>query len=540
MKRGTINCILCSGLVSYCNSDTSRFVDHMTYEHGVSQNSKFLLAGSLMSEDERDAIITLIEEREANKNGKILKRNDNENLKQTEVSCESGAVPSKPNTVDTEKNKSNMVSTEVIKKINCPQCDSKFSSGKSLRMHLLHVHKIGNMSLQPPIPTIQIKNCKLCSFSCLNKKQLKVHHSKKHASKLTQIRSINGDDEGINGGKDILSSYSTLADQTYFTCFLCGGTFSNKGNLKRHLKSTHKGNEDEPVIKVKNEDDSSMWHCQVCHYRSPFEKSLKMHISRKHNSLKFKNGNWHGQLSSNLECSSATILKAHKDLKHFQLNGNNGDKKESGSSEQKSESSYFECRRCEFVSFSENDMYNHERQHSSSRANAGQKLFLRDQISVNAFEPVQTCRLASHSFDTGQVLSVSDEILSLEILNHSNNFSSCPDATKTGSINESGVSDQLSVFRERKTAMMAYSEYFKAHPNTILNWLGDESELAESTFIPQGYGLHKLVSKSGKLFTSYVTPDRVMKLRSLKALLEFMKLSGMHSEDELNRVEARL
>ena len=288
MKRGTINCILCSGLVSYCNIDTTRFVDHMTYEHGVSQNSKFILAGSLMSGEERDAIITLIEEREANKNKTILIRNDNEILKQAEVSCDSEAMPSKPATYESEKNKLNMVSTEVIKKINCPQCDFKFSSGKSLRMHLLNIHKIGNMNLQPPIPPIQIKRCKLCSFSCLTKKQLKVHQRKKHSPNSTRIRSINGDDDGIGLGKGIVSSkYITLADQTYFTCFLCGGTFSNQGNLNRHLKSMHEGYEDQPVLKVKNEDDSLMWHCQICHYRSPFEKSSKIHISKKHNSLKF-------------------------------------------------------------------------------------------------------------------------------------------------------------------------------------------------------------------------------------------------------------
>ena len=53
---GTVCCMLCRGMVAYRGGDTTRFTNHMNYEHGAYFDHEFLLAACLMNEEERDAV----------------------------------------------------------------------------------------------------------------------------------------------------------------------------------------------------------------------------------------------------------------------------------------------------------------------------------------------------------------------------------------------------------------------------------------------------------------------------------------------------
>ena len=53
---GTVSCMLCRGVVAYRGGDSTRFNNHMNYEHGAYFDIEFLLAACLMNNEERDAV----------------------------------------------------------------------------------------------------------------------------------------------------------------------------------------------------------------------------------------------------------------------------------------------------------------------------------------------------------------------------------------------------------------------------------------------------------------------------------------------------
>merc|ERR1712179_532676 len=60
---GKIFCILCNGVVSFKNGDRSRFIGHMNHEPEAFSGVSFILAGCLMSQEERSAVETIMEEK---------------------------------------------------------------------------------------------------------------------------------------------------------------------------------------------------------------------------------------------------------------------------------------------------------------------------------------------------------------------------------------------------------------------------------------------------------------------------------------------
>merc|ERR1711955_195332 len=72
MRVPTLQCILCKGLVACSVKDTQRLLDHLVFEHGVSSDYDYILAGCLMTQAEREVIADVIQERESEKS---LKKN---------------------------------------------------------------------------------------------------------------------------------------------------------------------------------------------------------------------------------------------------------------------------------------------------------------------------------------------------------------------------------------------------------------------------------------------------------------------------------
>lgn len=88
---GKIFCILCNGVVSFKNGDRSRFIGHMNHEHEAYLGLSFILAGCLMSPEERAAVETIMEEKY--NSGMIeVKRSEEETSKEmpTENKVEDG------------------------------------------------------------------------------------------------------------------------------------------------------------------------------------------------------------------------------------------------------------------------------------------------------------------------------------------------------------------------------------------------------------------------------------------------------------------
>ena len=59
---GKIFCILCNGVVALWDGDKSRFIGHMNHEHEALLAINFILAGCLMSKEERAVVEKIMED----------------------------------------------------------------------------------------------------------------------------------------------------------------------------------------------------------------------------------------------------------------------------------------------------------------------------------------------------------------------------------------------------------------------------------------------------------------------------------------------
>jgi len=57
-------CLLCNGILAYKGEDRDRFYNHMKFQHGAFFNLEFIKAGCLMDEDEKTAVIGIMEKKE--------------------------------------------------------------------------------------------------------------------------------------------------------------------------------------------------------------------------------------------------------------------------------------------------------------------------------------------------------------------------------------------------------------------------------------------------------------------------------------------
>ena len=81
------------------------------------------------------------------------------------------------------------------------------------------------------------------------------------------MRSHKNDDDEVIDTKDSLKSNNN-------TCYVCGKTFSESGNLKKHINSVHNGQKD--------------YKCDVCGKLYSSSTTLKYHKIEVHEKLKYK------------------------------------------------------------------------------------------------------------------------------------------------------------------------------------------------------------------------------------------------------------
>merc|ERR1711915_1018641 len=94
--------------------------------------------------------------------------------------------------------------------------------------------------------------------------------------------------------------------------------------------------------------------------------------------------------------------------------------------------------------------------------------------------------------------------------------------------------------KDKRDQIIAKSEYFSAFSNNLKCWFGDDSKLTSDVTLPQGFSAYNVVTKGGVKYKEYVTPDRNFKLRSMVAVLEYMKISGGFSEEEIRLFETKM
>ena len=69
MGEVRIQCFLCSARIFYERGDTSALVDHLRSEHSADSGENYLIAGCLMNQEEREAIVNVVKDRQPDTEG---------------------------------------------------------------------------------------------------------------------------------------------------------------------------------------------------------------------------------------------------------------------------------------------------------------------------------------------------------------------------------------------------------------------------------------------------------------------------------------
>jgi len=200
---GTVCCILCRGMIAYRNNDTTRFNNHMNYEHGAYFDMEFLLAACLMDEEERKAVRNVMELKyksqkkesqefkgspskkrpisatsteDTNSTDKIARREKDVVVKQ-EVTDEIRILPE-----DWDVSKS---AVEADKKeedqrimFKCDGCEKSFLHRKSLQTHQVKFGHASNPEDHSPSEfSCKVPNCK---YTGNKNKDLQSHMTRMH------------------------------------------------------------------------------------------------------------------------------------------------------------------------------------------------------------------------------------------------------------------------------------------------------------------------------------------------------------------------
>lgn len=214
---GTVCCILCRGMIAYRNNDTTRFTNHMNYEHGAYFDMEFLLAACLMDEEERKAVRNVMElkYKSQNKDNNGGPKNSPKKRPSSVVNSEETSASKIPRTekeVQVKKEVSDEIrilpedwdvpksSEDADKKENeekvlfkCDSCEKSFVHRKALQTHQV---KFGHLvSPQPPAtatvstptqvtkaPTPSEFSCKIlnCKYTGSKSKDLQSHVARMH------------------------------------------------------------------------------------------------------------------------------------------------------------------------------------------------------------------------------------------------------------------------------------------------------------------------------------------------------------------------
>ena len=512
-------CILCNGIVSYSRGDTKRFDDHMNIEHGAFYNLDYILAGCLMSGDQRKVVSELIEENPAVGNPDRYQVSDAENLKDVSILDKAFPLVEKPSP---STNPSASVSLVEVSKVKCGLCDSRLLK-KSLNKHLKKVHKLGKEDRDIVLKStsnigIENKSEELVNGEC-GKEDLNDGPIADEMNEAAEVEVEN--DSNIH------------IDDQKFKCPFCDSLFTKSQNLKRHVLKQHPEDED--------------MKCNFCEYTCKEQKSLKCHVAAKHkgevlvlttnppstSTVEIQDKYLKCELCK-YTCTKASSLKIHKTMKHkvkenFEqklLVSQSLFKRKSSKSED--EGLGKECNKCSFIANTDKELRRHRFQNHRHE-------LMKKEGKVK----VETLDNGENLLIEGSAVSLDLNDMSIEIDEHeldNNQDLSASSGTSKNMLSK----EEYYIFNKKKTEVLEKSEYFSKFPKNLLAWTGPEEDLVPGESLPAGFGVKHSVTSKGKKYVGYVTPNRHFKLRSLKAVLEYMKINQEFTEEEVRSLEVKL
>jgi len=394
--------------------------------------------------------------------------------------------------------------------------------------------------------------CTICTSSFSNRGNLQKHMRKKH-NKLNKFEK-----DALSNVK--ISTENKVSDERVsqgelHNCDKCDFTSSNSDLLKTHVQSKHKVEKDEPMELVIDDEphNSRPFKCPDCEKSFSSPKLLRKHKKKCKVALTVSSDPVEQILKCNLcnfSCSKETSLKIHKTMKHKKQE--NVDKMLVSKNLFKSKSvlagSNFKCHHCDYVGSDKKDLRKHRFQTHRHEFIKKSKREDKNEHSKEADESMDL----SESTDGEQEVSSSGDVtlneraepgagvemdskLLTEADKSSAEVSSETNAEESPSVSES----KTKIYDAKKKELLEKSEHFRLCPGNIqINRYKHDDDSIE--VLPGNFGLKRFVTPSGRKWVEYITPDKILKLRSMKAVYEYLRCSGNYNEDEVKSIEAQL
>ena len=153
-------------------------------------------------------------------------------------------------------------------------------------------------------------------------------------------------------------------------------------------------------------------------------------------------------------------------------------------------------------------------------------------------------KVKEENSDTGENLLIEGSAVSLNLSDMSieiDELDNSLDLSTSSVTSRSKLSkEEYHLFNQKKMEVVEKSEYFSKFSKNLLAWNGCEEDLVPDESLPTSFRMKNSETISGRKYVEYVTPNRHFKLRSMKAVLEYMKINEEFSEEEVRSLEVKL
>merc|ERR1719186_196446 len=315
----------------------------------------------------------------------------------------------------------------------------------------------------------------------------------------------------------LMNEEAMESNQKSIKCSLCDISFANSYNLKRHMVNQHKSYGSEDTL---NKFEEKVLTCHLCEYSCAKESSLKIHKTTKHKG----NEKFEDKL-----LISRTLFK----------------KKAFNNAEEVINK--FKCSKCEFSGNDEKELrYHRFRNHRHAFLKRSEKLECNE--CDKTFYDAERLKTHKETDHRGVKLEKGREMLLVEepeditetSLEDNDSVTSIENDIAQNESMKDERNDRLQLFYDKKAEIVNKSEYFKSYAQNLFSWNGLEEDLLPGDNLPEGWGVKNSVSPGGRKYFEFVTPDRIIKLRSLISVFEYIKCCGQYDEAEIQTFELKL
>jgi len=231
--KGTLLCFLCREIINYKDNDSTKLKKHMKKVHMIKFGFEYILAGCIMSKDERLAVKEVVK-------GRIEQGEhaDDVTLEESSVSSPKTSVSSPKTSVSDCQ--------ETRKRFHCNKCPLSFSKQRHLNDHLEKKHlkrkiRADDVNSHSSKKNLSQEVQKISAVTALKvESRIKIECKRKtedqeaSSTATTSVKKIKTpNQENSESNKN-----QTAGDGT--TCPVCSKKFSQNGPMKRHFEDIHK------------------------------------------------------------------------------------------------------------------------------------------------------------------------------------------------------------------------------------------------------------------------------------------------------------